>query len=202
MLLVVDHRDSFTWNLVHALGRAGAAVQVVDSEALTPALVRTLRPSGLVLSPGPGHPRDAVASLALVRALAGELPIFGVCLGHQVICSAFGARVGLAPRVCHGRASWVHHDGKGLFAGLPSPLLAARYHSLVVEPKSLPPALLGAAWADGGELMAVRHASQPLWSVQFHPESFLTEHGQALVQNFVARLAPAAWTPAASLESA
>jgi anthranilate synthase component 2 len=185
MLLIIDHRDSFTWNLVHALGAAGSQVQVLDSEAATLASVRALRPSGLVLSPGPGHPSAAVGSMALVKTLAGELPILGVCLGHQVICAAWGARVVHAPNVFHGRTSALRHDGSALFAGLPSPFRAARYHSLAVAPDSLPAPLAATAWADSGELMGVRHITLPLWSVQFHPESFLTEHGAAIVRNFV-----------------
>jgi anthranilate synthase/aminodeoxychorismate synthase-like glutamine amidotransferase len=189
MLLIIDHRDSFTWNLVHALGMVGAQVQVVDSESVTPASVRALRPAGLVLSPGPGHPSAALRSIAAVRALAGELPILGVCLGHQVICAAWGARVAHAASVFHGRTSSVRHDGSALFAGLPTPFRAARYHSLAVVPESLPAELVATAWAETGELMAVRHATLPLWSVQFHPESFLTEHGGAIVRNFVAHTA-------------
>jgi anthranilate synthase component 2 len=185
MLLIIDHRDSFTWNLVHALGAAGAQVQVVDSEAATPASVRALRPRGLVLSPGPGHPSAAAGSMALVKTLAGELPILGVCLGHQVICAAWGARVVHAPDVFHGRTSALRHDGSALFAGLPSPFRAARYHSLAVAPDSLPAQLAATAWAENGELMGARHATLPLWSVQFHPESFLTEHGAVIVGNFV-----------------
>jgi len=186
MLLIVDHRDSFTWNLVHALGAAGAQVQVVDSEVATPASVRALQPRGLVLSPGPGHPSAAASSMALVRTLAGELPILGVCLGHQVICAAWGARVVHAPQVFHGRTSTLHHDGSALFAGLPASFRAARYHSLAVAPDSLPAELAPTAWAESGELMGVRHVALPLWAVQFHPESFLTEHGGAIVRNFVA----------------
>jgi anthranilate synthase component II len=189
MLLIVDHRDSFTWNLVHILGAAGARVQVVDSEAATPASVRVLRPHGLVLSPGPGHPSAAASSATLVRALAGELPILGVCLGHQVICAAWGARVVHAERIYHGRTSALRHDGSALFAGVPTPFRAARYHSLAVARDSLPAELVASAWAEQGELMAVRHATHPLWSVQFHPESFLTEHGGVIAHNFVERAA-------------
>lgn len=185
MLLIIDHRDSFTWNLVHALGAAGAEVQVIDSEAATLASVRALRPLGLVLSPGPGHPDAAAGSIALVRTLAGELPILGVCLGHQVICAAWGARVLHAPHVFHGRTSALRHDGSALFAGVPSPFRAARYHSLAVAPESLPAELAATAWAESGELMGVRHVALPLWSVQFHPESFLTDHGASIMRNFV-----------------
>ena len=184
MLLLVDHRDSFTWNLVHALAGAGWETVVVDSAAVTPASIRALRPRALVLSPGPGHPCAARSTLALVTALGGELPILGVCLGHQVICAAWGARIVQARQVCHGRVSWVSHNESGLFSGIPSPFRGARYHSLAVDAETLPPDLVATAWADSGELMAVEHRTLPLWSVQFHPESFLTEHGQRLVQNF------------------
>jgi anthranilate synthase/aminodeoxychorismate synthase-like glutamine amidotransferase len=190
MLLIVDHRDSFTWNLVHALAAAGPTVQVVDAAAASLEFVRACKPRGLILSPGPGHPREAQATVGLVRALAGELPILGVCLGHQVICAAWGAQIVHARHVCHGRVSWVTHDGSALFADIPSPFRAARYHSLAVEPASLPHELVATAWADSGELMAVQHAALPLWSVQFHPESFLTEHGARLVRNFVHSLGP------------
>lgn len=198
MLLIVDHRDSFTWNLVHALAAAGPTVQVVDAASATLASVRARKPRALILSPGPGHPREAQVTLGLVRALAGELPILGVCLGHQVICAAWGARIVHARNVCHGRISWVTHDGSALFAGIPSPFRAARYHSLAVEPGSLPRELVATAWADSGELMAVQHAVLPLWSVQFHPESFLTEHGERLVQNFVDSLRPNSPAPRAA----
>lgn len=188
MLLIIDHRDSFTWNLLHALGAAGARVEVLASEAATLDAVRARRPAGLVLSPGPGHPSAATNSIALVRALTGALPILGVCLGHQVICAAWGARVVHAPQPCHGRTSALRHDGSGLFVGLPTPFRAARYHSLAVAPDSLPPELAATAWADSGELMGARHVAHPLWGLQFHPESFLTELGGAMLRNFVERV--------------
>jgi anthranilate synthase/aminodeoxychorismate synthase-like glutamine amidotransferase len=185
MLLVVDHRDSFTWNLVHALGVWGEPVEVLQSEEITTESVRSLRPSGVLLSAGPGRPEAALPTISLVKALAGELPMLGICLGHQILCHAFGARIVHAPEVRHGRVSAIHHDGSGLFMGLPSPLPAARYHSLVVDGASLPACLVANAYAETGELMGVRHREWPLWSVQFHPESFLTPHGRQLTHAFV-----------------
>ena len=158
MLLIVDHRDSFTWNLVHTLTGAGTSVRVIDGEHVTAEAVRALSPRGLVFSPGPGHPSEARASLALLERLAGELPILGVCLGHQLICTAWGARVVHAPHVFHGRTSWVRHDGSALFSGLPSPFRAARYHSLAVDAGSLPAELEATAFA-------VAHAGRPTVNV-------------------------------------
>lgn len=188
MLLVIDHRDSFTWNLVHALERWVRPVVVVDNAEITAEMVRARNPRGVVLSPGPGSPHEATATRALVAALARELPILGVCLGHQILCSHFGARVDHAQRVFHGRVSRIHHCGDGLFAQLPNPLAVARYHSLIVAEATLPSELVATARSVDGELMAVAHRTLPLFGVQFHPESFLTEHGAELLGAFVARL--------------
>lgn len=185
MLLVIDHRDSFTWNLVHALGCWGEPVEVVQSEEITIESVRARAPLGVLLSAGPGRPEEAQPTLALVRALHGELPILGICLGHQILCHAFGAQVVHAPVVQHGRVASIAHDGSGPFEGLPSPLTGARYHSLIVDPSTLPPDLIPNAFAQSGELMGVRHRELPLWSLQFHPESFLTPHGRRLTHAFV-----------------
>ena len=174
MLLVIDNHDSFTWNLVHALMRWADDVEVAQSDALTVADVVQRRPRGIVLSPGPGRPADAGVSLELVRAVAAHIPVLGVCLGHQVVCEAFGARVERARRAIHGVAWGVEHDGRGLFTGLPNPLRVARYHSLIVNADSLPASLEATCWTAQGELMGVRHRVFPLESVQFHPESFLT----------------------------
>ncbi|MDB4988807.1 MAG: anthranilate/aminodeoxychorismate synthase component [Myxococcaceae bacterium] len=190
MLLVVDNHDSFTWNLVHSLGRFAADVHVVQCDEISLCEVRRLAPRGIVLTPGPGRPEAAGISMSIVRELGGAIPLLGVCLGHQVICHALGSRVVHAERLMHGRTSTIAHDGRGLFQGLPPKLSVARYHSLIVELASLPPELVVSALSEHGELMAVRHRSLPIESVQFHPESFMTEGGSSMVQRFVERLAP------------
>jgi anthranilate synthase/aminodeoxychorismate synthase-like glutamine amidotransferase len=199
VILVVDHHDSFTWNLVHCLARTGAPVKVAQADTLSVEQVEALDPRGIVLSPGPGRPEDARLALALVPRFAGRVPLLGVCLGHQVLCMAFGARVVHAARLMHGRVSAISHDGLGLFTGLPSPLAVARYHSWIVDPASLPAELAASAFSAAGELMAVRHRAYDVEGVQFHPESFLTEHGQALVARWVARAwseSPGSYEPA------
>jgi anthranilate synthase/aminodeoxychorismate synthase-like glutamine amidotransferase len=189
VILVVDNHDSFTWNLVHGLARAASdRVMVVESDVVSCEDVLALAPRGVVLSPGPGRPEDAGISLALVGRLAGRVPLFGVCLGHQVICAALGARVVHAPRLMHGRTSPLRHDGRGVFTGLPSPLEVARYHSLIVDAASLPPALEATAFTPEGELMAVRHRQLAIEAVQFHPESFLTERGLEMIARWVEAL--------------
>jgi anthranilate synthase/aminodeoxychorismate synthase-like glutamine amidotransferase len=190
VILVVDNHDSFTWNLVHCLAasQVEGEVRVVESDAVTCEDVLALRPRGVVLSPGPGRPEDAGVSLELVGRLAGRVPLLGVCLGHQVICAAFGGRVVHAPRLMHGRTSSLRHDGRGLFSGLPSPLEVARYHSLIVDATSLPDVLEATAFTEQGELMAVRHRRLPIESVQFHPESFLTRHGPQMIAQWVGSL--------------
>jgi anthranilate synthase/aminodeoxychorismate synthase-like glutamine amidotransferase len=190
MLLVVDNHDSFTWNLVHSLGCFAADLQVVQSDQVSLSDIRAYAPRGIVLSPGPGRPEAAGISMDIVRELGATIPLLGVCLGHQVICAALGARVEHAPRLMHGRTSSIVHDGLGVFRGLPQGIEVARYHSLIVTAASLPADLLPTAHTADGELMAVRHRSLPIESVQFHPESFLTEGGAAMVRSFVERLAP------------
>ena len=189
MLLVVDNHDSFTWNLVHSLGRFASDIRVVQCDEVTLEEVRAFAPRGIVLTPGPGRPEAAHVSMSIVRALGASVPLFGVCLGHQIICAALGAQVVHAERLMHGRTSPISHDGQGVFAGLTSPLEVARYHSLIVDPASLPATLRATAFTPQGELMAVRHQSLPIESVQFHPESFMTEGGGSMVQRFVERLA-------------
>ena len=185
-ILVVDNRDSFTFNLVQALGALGADVRVRRSDALVLADVERLAPDGIVVSPGPGTPDDAGVSVALIRRYARTVPVLGVCLGHQALGVAFGARVVRAPRLMHGKTSHVRHDGRGVFAGLPNPFDAMRYHSLVLDPATLPPALEPTAWTPEGELMAVRLRGGLAAGVQFHPESVLTPDGGRLLANFVA----------------
>jgi len=190
MLLVVDNHDSFTWNLVHALGRFASDLVVVQGDEVSVSDVVGLSPRGIVLTPGPGRPEQAGIGIELVRSLGVQLhvPLLGVCLGHQIVCAAFGAQVVHAARLMHGRTSRLIHDGSGVFAGLPASFEVARYHSWIVDPRTLPPSLIASAHTEEGELMAVRHRSLPIESVQFHPESFMTEHGLAMVQRFVERL--------------
>jgi anthranilate synthase/aminodeoxychorismate synthase-like glutamine amidotransferase len=185
MLLLVDNYDSFVHNLARYFERLGQETRVVRNDALSVDDVRRLQPAAIILSPGPCTPREAGVSLDLVRALTGEVPILGVCLGHQVIAEALGGRVVRAAAPVHGRASEVTHDGAGLFAGAPSPFAVGRYHSLVAEPASLPRELRGTAWTEDGVLMALEHTQYPVFGVQFHPESILTEHGFLLLANFL-----------------
>jgi anthranilate synthase component 2 len=189
-VLLVDNYDSFTFNLVQYLGELGARVEVFRNDEIDVAGIRARRPDGLVLSPGPCTPSEAGVTLEAIRALAGELPILGVCLGHQAIGQAFGGRVVRNPRIVHGKASPVLHRGRGLYAGLPSPFAAGRYHSLVVERRGLPRALAVTAWTREGEIMGLRHRKLEVEGVQFHPESVLTESGKALLDNWLRRLAP------------
>ena len=190
MLLMIDNYDSFTFNLVQYLGELGQEVKVVRNDALTVAQIRALKPAHIMISPGPGTPDDAGVSLELLGGLAGEIPVFGVCLGHQAIGQAFGGKVIRAKEIMHGKTSLVHHRGEGVFAGLPNPFEATRYHSLVVEQSTLPECLEVTAWtehADGSldEIMGLRHKTLPIEGVQFHPESILTQHGHDLLRNFL-----------------
>ncbi len=187
-VLVVDNYDSFTYNLVQYLGELGAQVEVFRNDAIDVAGIRAHRPHGVMLSPGPSTPDQAGVTLSAVRELAGELPLLGVCLGHQAIGQAFGGRVVRNHRVVHGKATPVQHRGAGVFHGLPTPFLAGRYHSLVIEPRSLPAVLKVTAWTDQKEIMAVRHRKLDVEGVQFHPESVLTEHGKTLLGNWLTRL--------------
>ncbi len=186
MILVLDNHDSFTFNLVQGLGALGARVSVVESDAISLVQIRALSPEAILISPGPGRPSAAGVCMEVVRELGAVIPTLGVCLGHQVICAALGARVIHAPRLWHGRTSLVRHDGRDLFDGVSNPFRAARYHSLVVDVESLPASLEPCAFAESGELMAVRHRTWPMLGVQFHPESFLTEQGTHLLANFLA----------------
>jgi anthranilate synthase component 2 len=186
VLLMIDNYDSFTWNLVQYLGELGADVHVYRNDAITLDQVAVWAPERIVISPGPCTPNEAGISVPLIRRFAGRIPILGVCLGHQAIGQAFGGRIVRAQRVMHGKLSPVTHDGRGVFAGLPSPLTATRYHSLVIERATLPACLELTATADDGEIMGVRHREHAVEGVQFHPEAILTEHGHALLRNFLA----------------
>ena len=183
MILVVDNYDSFTYNLVHLFGELGAEVVVRRNDEIDADEAERLAPSHLVISPGPGRPADSGASLEIVRRLAGRTPILGVCLGHQAIVEVFGGDVGQAKRLVHGKASDVSHDGRGLFAGLPEPFSAGRYHSLAAT--RVPDVLEVCATCTEGEVMAVRHRELPVDGVQFHPESVLTPDGPQLARNFL-----------------
>ena len=185
MILVIDNYDSFTYNLVQALGELGAELQVRRNDELDADGARAEAAAGIVMSPGPGRPEDAGACCAIVEALASEVPILGVCLGHQAIAAALGGVVGRAPEVVHGKPAKIEHCGDGLFKGLPQPLEVARYHSLVVERDSLPESLEVTATTADGLIMGVRHREWPLYGVQFHPESIATPDGPALLENFL-----------------
>ena len=187
-LLLVDNYDSFTFNLVQYLGELGADVDVFRNDAIDVAGIRAHRPDGLVISPGPCTPDQAGVTLAAIRELAGDLPILGVCLGHQAIGQAFGGRVVRNFRIVHGKASPVLHGGAGIYAGVPSPFLAGRYHSLVVERATLPAALRVTSWTEEGEIMGLRHEVLDVEGVQFHPESILTEPGKTLLGNWLRRI--------------
>jgi anthranilate synthase/aminodeoxychorismate synthase-like glutamine amidotransferase len=185
MLLLIDNYDSFVHNLARYFERLGQETHVVRNDAIDVAEIRRLRPGAVVLSPGPCTPREAGASLEIARELCAEVPILGVCLGHQVIAEALGGRVVRAPVPIHGQASQVLHDQVNLFAGVPSPFKVGRYHSLVVEPAFLPAELRPTAWTEDGVLMAFAHVRHPVYGVQFHPESILTEYGYEMLANFL-----------------
>jgi anthranilate synthase component II len=191
MLLVIDNYDSFTYNLVQALGALGAELEVVRNDAIGVEDVARYRPSAIVISPGPCTPAEAGITVPIVRRWGGTIPILGVCLGHQAIGEAFGGTVVRARRVMHGKVSGIAHDGTELFSGIPSPVEVMRYHSLLVERASLPAALRITAVAtdDASEIHAMRHAELPIWGVQFHPESVLTPHGPRMLENFLSLVA-------------
>jgi anthranilate synthase component 2 len=185
MILVIDNYDSFTYNLVHYLAELGAEMVIRRNDTLTVDEALALQPTALLLSPGPCTPNEAGICLDLIAAAPDSLPILGVCLGHQAIGQAFGGQVIRAKALMHGKTSQVIHQGSGLFDGLPSPFTAARYHSLAVRLESLPDALVATAWTDDGEIMGLAHRTRPIHGVQFHPESYATEHGHRLLANFL-----------------
>ena len=185
MLLMIDNYDSFTYNLVQYLGELGEEVRVVRNDEVTVDEIARLAPARIVISPGPCTPNEAGVSLPAIGRFAGKIPILGVCLGHQAIGQAFGGRIVHAKTLMHGKVSPIHHAGKGVFRGLPSPYDATRYHSLAIERDTCPAVLEITAWTDDGEIMGVRHRTLAVEGVQFHPESILTEHGHALLRNFL-----------------
>ena len=185
MLLMIDNYDSFTYNLVQYLGELGEEVVVYRNDEITLEKIAALKPRHIVISPGPCTPNEAGVSVPLIKRFAGEIPILGVCLGHQSIGQAFGGKIVHAKRLMHGKTSHIQHSAHGVFQGLPNPFQATRYHSLVIERASLPEFLEITAWTDDGEIMGVRHKSLRIEGVQFHPESILTEHGHDLLRNFL-----------------
>jgi anthranilate synthase/aminodeoxychorismate synthase-like glutamine amidotransferase len=186
MILLLDNYDSFVHNLARYLRELGEEVEVRRNDAVTVAEARGMGPSHLVVSPGPCTPTEAGVANELIAALAEDVPVLGVCLGHQCVGEVYGGKIVRAERPMHGKSSQVHHDGTDLFTGVPSPFRAVRYHSLVVDPSSVPDSLEVTARTERGEIMALRHRERPVWGVQFHPEAILTEHGHGLLANFVA----------------
>jgi anthranilate synthase component 2 len=185
MLLMIDNYDSFTYNLVQYFLELGEEVEVIRNDKLNCADIESLAPRRLVISPGPGTPNDAGISVTAIQQFAGRIPVLGICLGHQAIAAALGGKVVRADRLMHGKTSEIEHDQSELFRGLPNPFTATRYHSLIVERDSFPASCAITAWTKEGEIMALRHREQPLWGVQFHPESILTTEGKDLLANFL-----------------
>ncbi|TMQ49265.1 MAG: aminodeoxychorismate/anthranilate synthase component II [Candidatus Eisenbacteria bacterium] len=185
MIAVIDNYDSFTYNLVQYLGTLGAELEVYRNDAIEVKALAAKPLEGLVISPGPGEPRDSGISEEAIRALAGSVPVLGVCLGHQAIGEVYGGRIVRAPRLMHGKTSPILHRGRGLFAGLDNPFEATRYHSLIVERESVPEVLEVVAWTPEGEIMGLKHKEHETWGVQFHPESVLTRPGLKLIENFL-----------------
>ncbi len=184
MILVIDNYDSFTFNLVQYLGELGETLTVARNDAITVEDIRRLAPHRIVVSPGPGRPENAGIIVDAIRSLAGSIPILGVCLGHQAIGAAFGGAVVISPQLMHGKTSLIHHDGRTIFAGVPNPFRATRYHSLVIGRDSIPPCLEVSATTEDGIIMGVRHREFPVEGVQFHPESVLTDSGKQILANF------------------
>ncbi|HVR35377.1 MAG TPA: aminodeoxychorismate/anthranilate synthase component II [Methylomirabilota bacterium] len=185
MVLVIDNYDSFTYNLVQYLGEMRVDLEVHRNDQITLDRIRELKPERILISPGPCSPRESGLSNEIIRAFAPELPLFGVCLGHQCVGHTFGAEVVVNYRMMHGKTSPIRHDGQDLFKDIPSPFSATRYHSLVIKRETLPDCLEVTAETDEGEIMGIRHRELPVWGVQFHPESILTEHGRTMMRNFL-----------------
>lgn len=185
MLLVIDNYDSFTYNLVQYFGELGADPAVYRNDQISVARIKKLRPNRIVISPGPCTPKEAGVSNETILAFSGNIPILGVCLGHQCIGDVFGGRVVRADRIMHGKTSEIFHNGKTIFRHLPDPFVATRYHSLIIEKKSLPSCLERIAWTNADEIMGVKHRKHPTWGVQFHPESVMTHEGKKLLKNFL-----------------
>jgi anthranilate synthase component II len=188
-ILVIDNYDSFVYNLVQELGELGAEPEVFRNDAIEVDAIRRTKPDAVVISPGPGRPESAGISMEAVAEIGSTIPLLGVCLGHQCIGQAFGGRIVAAPALMHGKTSEIHHDGSGIFRGLPNPFVATRYHSLVVAPDSVPPELDVTARTSDGVIMGLRHRTLPIEGVQFHPESILTPSGPSLLDNFLEQLA-------------
>jgi anthranilate synthase/aminodeoxychorismate synthase-like glutamine amidotransferase len=185
MILMIDNYDSFTYNLVQYLGELGQTVKVYRNDALNIDEIRRMKPSKIVISPGPGRPEDAGISCQVIRQFSGKVPILGVCLGHQAIGLVFGGKVVVAKRLMHGKTSNVYHNNKDIFKGIPNPFVATRYHSLLVENKDLPDCLEVTAFTSDKEIMGLKHKEYPVWGVQFHPESILTKNGKQILGNFI-----------------
>ena len=185
MILMIDNYDSFTYNLVQYLGALGQNVKVFRNDKITISKIRKLAPKKIVISPGPGRPEDAGVSCKVIKEFAGKIPILGVCLGHQAIGFAYGGKIVGAKKLMHGKTSMIYHNQKTIFRGIPDPFEATRYHSLVVERKTLPSALEITAWTKESEIMGLKHKQFPLWGVQFHPESILTKAGKDILANFL-----------------
>ncbi len=185
MILMIDNYDSFTYNLVQYLGALGQKIKVFRNDKITLSQIKKLKPQKIVISPGPGRPEDAGISVEAIKKLSGKIPILGVCLGHQALGYAYGGRIINAKKLMHGKTSLIYHNKKTIFKGLPNPFEATRYHSLLVEKKTLPECLEIIAWTKEGEIMGLKHKDFPLWGVQFHPESVLTKSGKDLLANFL-----------------
>ncbi len=185
MILMIDNYDSFTYNLVQYLGELGKDIKVFRNDKINLSQIKRMKPEKIVISPGPGRPEDAGISCDVIKEFAGRIPMLGVCLGHQAIGYVYGGKIIIGKRIMHGKTSLIYHDREGIFKGIPSPFQGTRYHSLLVEKKSLPAALKVIAWTKEKEIMGLKHKKYPLWGVQFHPESILTKAGKDILKNFI-----------------